>query len=160
MSEFLEKITMPYKNFALEAINDFNNGDYETALPKFLEMERVNFENLKVHEVLSYIYLYLDRFEDAEEQIKIFRELAAKDNPFIEEKPKTFDQLVEESGNKKDVEKEYKKIMRKRKNIDPVIDFDVSARLSVIYMSEGKYDKALDVLEQFKEKFYLDMQAS
>jgi tetratricopeptide (TPR) repeat protein len=142
-----------YKDVTLEAVADFNKKDFKKALDKFLEMERSNFENPKVHEILVYIYVNLRDLENAQAQYEIYIDLTKKQDPsFIIPQLKNFDELVTDAGNAEELENRYREIMEKDSDLDLHTDLDIAAKLSVIYMSRGEYKKAEDILLNFKNK--------
>ncbi len=148
-----------YKELTLQAVDDYNRKDYEKALSKFKEMEEANYGNPKVHELLTYIHLKLDDLKNAEKQYKVYRELLRAENPDIYEE-RTFEELVGDAGNIKEVEKDFKKIMKKSKDLDPIKDFEIPSKLSVLYMANGQYDKAEEILVEFRKKYIDSIYAS
>ncbi len=141
-----------YKDLTLQAVDDYNRRDYETALKKFLKMEKANYTNPKIHEILSYIYLKLGDIENAQVQYAICRDLMREEVPNLME-DRSFEDLVDEAGELKTVEKDFKKIMKKKKGLDPIKDFEIPSKLSIIYMSKGEYTKAEEILLDFKKKY-------
>lgn len=142
-----------YKDLTLQAVDDYNRKDYQAALKKFNQMEKENYANPKIHELLAYIYLKLNDLTNAEKQYDIYREMLRAENPDIVLDEITFEELVGSAGDLKEVEKDFKKIMKKKKDLDPIKDFEVPSKLSVLYMSNGQYDKAEEVLIEFKKKY-------
>lgn len=145
--------TKEYEKLTYEAAEIFNRQDYKKALKKFLELEKANSKNIKVHEVLSYIYLQLHDIDKAQKEYNICRHLLSELHPEIEvATPKTFDEIVDDAGNLRDIEKEYKKIMRARKKDEIIDNFEVPAKLAILYMADGNYKKAEDILTKFRDK--------
>jgi tetratricopeptide (TPR) repeat protein len=149
-----------YKELTLLAVDDYNRKDYQAALKKFSKMEKENYANSKIHELLAYIYLKLEDLKNAEKQYRIYRDMLRAENPEIVLDEVTFEDLVGSAGDIKEVEKDFKKLMKKTKDLDPIKDFEVPSKLSVLYMSNGQYDKAEQVLVEFKEKYIHSSYAS
>ena len=141
-----------YEALTYSAAGKYNKSDYETALDMFLRLEDNNWENPKVHEVLSNIYLKLENIEKSREEFHIYMDLLKRDDPSIS-LPRTFEELVEDAGDLKNKQSQYDKIMKRKTQKEPFKDFDVPAKLSILYMSIGDYKKAEKVLVSYKEKF-------
>lgn len=141
-----------YEALTYQAAENFNRKDYENALKKFLKLAENNWENPKVHEILSTIYLNLGNTEKSREEFHIYMDLLRRDNPELPA-PRSFDELVADAGDISSVEAEYNRIMKKKSCKDPFSSFDVPARLAVLYMSEGKFKQAEDILTRFKARF-------
>ncbi len=141
-----------YESLTYSAAGKYNKSDYETALDMFLRLAENNWENPKVHEVLANIYLKLNRIDKSREEFHIYLDLLKRDDPSII-LPRSFDELVEEAGEMDATRSRYDKIMKKRSHPEPFADFDVPAKLSILYMSIGDYKKAEQVLVKYKEKF-------
>ena len=139
-----------YKDVTLDAVEDFNNKSYDKALERFLEMEKVNYKNLKIHEMLVYLYLKMDRIENAEKQYQIVVQLERENNYNFKEM-KIFDQIVQDAGDISAVEEQYNQLINKEITADASIE--VPAKLSVLYMSQGNYEKAEEIMVRFRDKF-------
>lgn len=139
-----------YRDVTLEAVNEFNRQDYDSALAKFLEMARVNPKNAKVQEMLCYIWLRKGDLEKAEESYHNVREIELESRPDLPE-PLTFEGLVERAGSIEDAEMEYSRLLE-NESLDPMQHFEVPSRLSILYMSRGEYERAAEVIERFREK--------
>lgn len=142
-----------YKALTMAAVEEFNQHDYRDALQKFQKMAKANYQNPKIHEVLVYIYLKLNMIQEAEAELKIYREMLGKEVPQVSlVSTRTFHDLVEDAGDQKQLEKEYKSVMESKKEVDPYEGADTASRLGIIYMSQGNYKKAEEVLLAFKDK--------
>jgi Flp pilus assembly protein TadD len=139
-----------YRDVTLDAVEDFNRQNYEAALAKFLAMAQVNPKNAKVQEMLCYVYLRKGDVDKAEESYRSVLEIERENHPELAE-TLTFENLVERSGNLEEVERQYEELIRKD-NLDPMKQFDIPSRLSILYMSRGEYERAADVIERFREK--------
>ena len=64
-----------YKKIAFEAINDYNKHNYLAALEKFKKMSELNKKNVKIHEILVYIYIKLKDFNRAKEEFNSIKKL-------------------------------------------------------------------------------------
>lgn len=142
-----------YKELTMTAVEEFNQQDYEKALRKFQEMAKANYHNPKIHEVLVYIYLKLNMIQEAEAELRVYREMLGKEIPQVSMvSTRTFHDLVEDAGNQQDLEKEYKAVMETKKEIDPFDGANTASKLGIIYMSQGNYKKAEEILLAYKEK--------
>jgi tetratricopeptide (TPR) repeat protein len=142
-----------YKDVTLEAVELYNKKDYKNALIKFKRLEKCNYKNPKIHEMLVYIYLILKNLPMAEKEYENYLELMKKDNPGLVH-PRSFEEIVQEAGNIKDLENRYKKIIsRKIKKFDPIKQSEVPLNLGFLYMSQGRYQKAEEVLVKYKEAY-------
>ena len=142
-----------YRDVTLEAVEDYNNKDYLTALEKFLALAEINPLNPKVHEVLILTYLKLGMYSDAEKEYEIYHKLLAENMPEVKIPPrKTFDEIVNSAGDQLKLEKAHKSAMKKTKNFDAYSSADTVARLSILYMAKGEYRKAEEALLGVKTK--------
>jgi predicted Zn-dependent protease len=147
-----------YEILTLDAVEDYNRKDYNKALKKFLSLEKANPNNIKIHEVLAFTYIHLNKLDKAKEQYKICKELFIKQHPHIKFAERSFEDLVGEAGEKQKAEREYNKIMRARKSEKILASFDIPSKLAILYMSEGKYDKAEKILKDFRKKVFAAME--
>lgn len=141
-----------YETLTYQGAELYNQQDFESALDIFIKLSENNWDNPKVHEILSYIYLNLGNVEKSKEEFHIYMDLLRRENPDLIQ-PRSFDEIVEDAGELVKVKAEYDKIMKKKTCKDPFAQFEIPARLSVLYMSEGKYKKAEEVLVKYKERF-------
>jgi hypothetical protein len=150
MSPRIETID-DYEALAYSAAEDFNRKDYEKALAKFLDMKEANPGNKKLHEVLFYIFLRLDRIEEAEKERLVYLDLAREENPHLFQL-RTFDNLVEEAGDLKEVKNEFDRLMKK-KDIDIFEALEIFNKLNVLYLAREEYEKAGKAADQLQEKY-------
>lgn len=142
-----------YREITFEAVEDFNHKDYDQALQKFLDLSETNPNNPKVHEVLVLIYLKLDMLEKAQEEFEAYQKLLGNSIPgFSLPERKTFDQLAEEAGDPVELERACETIMSGTEKLDPWQSTDTVSKLGIIYMAQGEYRKAEELLLEFKQK--------
>jgi len=142
-----------YRDTTYEAVEDYNNKEYDKALEKFLCLSEANPKNPKVREVLILVYLKLKMYDKAQEEYGIYIELLGETMPNVQlPERKTFAEVVESAGDKDTLEKDYKKVMKKTKNLDVHHSCDTASRLGIIYMARGEYRKAEDILLDIKTK--------
>lgn len=139
-----------YKDLTIEAVGDFNEKDYNKALPKFEELVKVNNKNTKLHELLAYLYLKKGDVESAEREFQALIELEREKNPDIW-KPKSFEELVSEAGDLAEMEEKYNSLFEKN-DFDPFESLEIPAKLSLLYMNRGEYEKAEEVLIRFRDE--------
>lgn len=140
-----------YKQLTIEAADLYNKEDYRGALPKFLELAKVNKDNYKIHETLSYIYLKLNRVDHAEREYQIAVKLAARQNGVVRS-PMTFEDLVRQAGDFQKTRLEYENLMAQPPTKDGLINSKAAIHLGIHYMSRGDYKKAEEVLTEFKNR--------
>lgn len=142
-----------YREITFEAVEDFNRKDYDQALAKFLDLAETNPENPKVHEILVLIYLKLDRLDKAQEEFEAYHRLLGESVPGLSlPKRKSFDEMAQEAGDRVELERACEFIMSGSEKIDPWHSTDTVSRLGIVYMSQGEYRKAEELLLGFKQK--------
>jgi len=142
-----------YRDLTYEAVEDYNNKDYDNALGKFLSLAETNPKNPKVREVLILVYLKLKMYEKAQDEYEVYITLLGETMPEVElPKRKTFGEVVEEAGDQAKLEKDYKKAMKKSKNFDAYQSCDTASKLGIVYMARGEYRKAEEMLLDLKTK--------
>ena len=142
-----------YRQLTLEAADEYNRKNYESALEKFLRLCEVNYKNPKIHEVLVYIYLNLENVNKASEEYDICIRLMQESDPnFKAPIQKNFDELVSEAGNRDELEKQAREVMETTDGEKIIGQIETISKLSVIYMSQGEYAKAEELLCRYKEK--------
>ena len=143
-----------YRDITYEAVEDYNNKEYEKALEKFLALAEINPTNIKVREVLVLVYLKLKMYEKAQEEHALYMKLLAETMPDarIPER-KTFTEIVESAGDQSKLEKDYKKVMKKSvKTFDIYESTETASKLGFLLMSRGDYRKAEETLLGLKAK--------
>lgn len=142
-----------YKDVTYEAVALYHKKKYKQALKKFLALAETNPTNLKVHEMLTYVYLQLGEFEKADEEYKIYLELLYQQYPDIQ-KPRTFEEIVQESGNYEEAKKSYENLLSEPMKYDIFEGMAIVSRLAIHYMAQGRYEKAEEVLLVYQRLFY------
>ncbi|HBE02292.1 MAG TPA: hypothetical protein DC049_07430 [Spirochaetia bacterium] len=142
-----------YHALTLQAVDEYNNDDYRQALEKFSRLEKANFNNRKIHEVLCYIYLNLGDFRQAQKQYDIYLKLAAEENPHLR-LPRSFSEVITECGDMKETETEYTQIMKTEPADSSSVDFEIPIKLCLLYINKGDYKKAEEIISGFKNRFY------
>ncbi len=142
-----------YRDVTYEAVELFHKKKYKQALKKFLALEETNYTNLKVHEMLVYIYLQLGEFEKADEQYRIYLELLSEQYPEIR-KPRSFEEIVEEAGDYNEAKNSYDNFLKEPEKYDVFEGMAIASRLAIHYMSQGEYEKAEEVLRAYQSIFY------
>lgn len=66
---------------------------------------------------------------------------------------KSFDAAIKEIGDEKEVKKEYKKILKKKKKDITISDTRAAIKMGMIYMSRKKYKEAEHIFAKFKKYF-------
>ncbi len=146
-----------YKKTAEEAAQLYNKKDYRGALARFQLLSEYNPDNFKVHETLSYIYLYLKDVSNAEREYRIALDLARKQGQLFSGEPVTFDSLVEKAGSIQVVEQEFKQLMTQKPEKGILLNSRTAIHLGILYMSRGEYKKAEQALTAFRDKFQVAM---
>lgn len=140
-----------YRDFAGKAADVYNAGEYKKALEMFQELSRVNYDNIKVHETLAYIQLKLNNVAMAEKEFEIVLELARKRNQLVH-LPRTFDELVRQMGDVRELEQDYKRIMTAPVPKGELLQTRTAIHLGIHYMAQGKYKQAEEILVKYKKK--------
>ena len=142
-----------YREITFEAVEDYNRQDYDLALAKFLDLAETNPGNPKVHEILVLIYLKLDMLEQAQEAFERYHALLAESVPHLKlPARRTFQDLCREAGDQKELERECAGIMQENGAFDMFRGTDTVSRLGIVYMAQGDYRKAEELLLSYKEK--------
>lgn len=139
-----------YEKMVVQASADYNRKDYEKALIGFLELEKSNFKNAKVHEVLCYLYLKLGKIPEAEKQFDLYESLLSGGKS-TKARLKTFEETVAEAGDLSEREKEYEKLLVKTGSDNDL--FGTAMQLSILYMSKGQFAKAEALMIDLKRRF-------
>lgn len=144
-----------YKKIVLEAVNDYNNRNYKDALVKFKKMSEINYQNIKIHEILAYIYVKQNDIEKAEEELNLIKSILNKGSSFdnfseIENK----NDLNFDGNEFLKLEKEYDEILKQTELKNFSKDLEIITTLSNLYMSIKEYKKAEDILENYKKRFF------
>lgn len=142
-----------YREMTFEAVEDFNRKDYNKALEKFLDLAETNPNNPKVHEILVLIYLKLDMLGKAQEEFEAYHRLLGESIPGLTlPVRKSFNQLATEAGDQVELERACEAIMSGSEKLDPWQSTDTVSKLGIVYMSQGEYRKAEELLLEFKQK--------
>jgi tetratricopeptide (TPR) repeat protein len=142
-----------YRDLTYEAVEDYNNKEYDKALEKFSSLAETNPKNPKVREVLILVCLKLKMYERAQEEYKVYIQLLGESMPELKmPERKTFEEVVESAGDQSKLEKDYKSAMKKKKNFDVYNSCDTASKLGVVYMARGEYRKAEEILLDLKTK--------
>jgi hypothetical protein len=59
---------------------------------------------------------------------------------------------VEAAGDLKKAQKQFQHLLKDFKAENFIEDSGIPMKLSILYMSHGEYDKAVEVLQEFKSK--------
>jgi Flp pilus assembly protein TadD len=135
-----------YEKVVLEALELYHQSEYSKALEKFLRLAEYNFQNMKVHEMLGYIYLKLDLIQKAEEEYEILMKLAKEKN--IEFKKPTFEELVEAAGDEGEALRQFEALEASGFEDFSPEETKVVINLGLIYMAKGKYREAEKIFEK------------
>lgn len=133
-----------------QASTDYNRRDYEKALAGFLELEKSNFKNAKVHEVLCYIYLKLGKIPEAEKQFDLYESFLSGGKP-AKVRLKTFEETVKEAGDLTEREKKYSELLANPGSEGEL--FSTAMQLSILYMSQGEFARAETLMTGLKRRF-------
>lgn len=144
------KTVHEYRDTTMEAVDSYNNQNYEAALEQLIAMEEANPKNPKIHELLVYTYLKLSELAKAEKEYQLYYQLIHSENPNVRPLP-NFDEIVERAGDLESAEAEYDKLMQEGPVSDPVVSSRVPFQLAVLHMSRGDYGKAEEVLVNFQK---------
>jgi len=142
-----------YEEYTISAAELFNKKEYEKSLEQFLQMSEYNFDNFKVHETISVIYLKLDRVEDAQKEYNIAIELMKKKNINVAT-PRPFAEIIDEFEDMETLEGKYKSITTDESSENKK-DTRLPIQIGMRYMAEGEYDKAVEFLNTHKEKYFV-----
>ncbi|URA11160.1 tetratricopeptide repeat protein [Thermospira aquatica] len=142
-----------YRDITYEAVELFHKKKYKQALKKFLALEETNYTNLKVHEMLVYIYIQLGEFEKADEQYRIYLELLSEQYPDIP-KRRTFEEIVESAGNYEEAQHSYENLLKEPEKYNIFEGMAIASRLAIHHMNRGEYEKAEEVLRVYQSIFY------
>lgn len=146
----LIKRSQQYESAVDKAVEYYNNKKYKQSLLKFQELAEFNFENLKVHEMLSRNYIMLNNINKAEKEYDIYVELVKKKNIFL--KVKSFNDIIKKLDDPEKIKKKYDRLL-KRKKLPTIEETGTAIELGFIYLSQKKYKKAEKMLLEFKDKF-------
>lgn len=148
-----------YRDITYEAVKLYHKKKYKQALKKFLALEETNYTNLKVHEMLTYVYLQLGEFEKADEQYHIYLDLLSQQYPDIK-KPRTFEEIVESAGNYEEACQCYERLVNCPDSYDMFEGMAIVSRLAILSMAKGEYKKAEEVLLVYQSIFYPENMAT
>ncbi|MFW5689057.1 MAG: tetratricopeptide repeat protein [Spirochaetota bacterium] len=142
-----------YTEATYEAVELYNRGDFAGAIERLREMARVNPDNIKVHEVLSYAYLRAGEVERAERELELIREIAGRLNPDLEFPERlSFEDLAAETELADDLEARYRELLRSASAGDMVRNSGIASRLSIKLMARGSYEEAEQVLVRYSDR--------
>ncbi len=136
----------------MEAADLFNKRDYPAALTIFRKLVVKNPDNFKLHETMAYAYLHMKDLGNAEKEYSIALKLAIKENPAIRP-PRTFQDLVNDAGDQKQLEKEYVQIMSAQPSREVLNGSLTAVNLGIVYMARGEYRKAEELLTRYRDRF-------
>jgi len=142
-----------YRDITYEAVELYHKKKYKQALKRFLALEEANYTNLKVHEMLVYVYLQLSEFEKADQEYQIYLDLLSQQYPEIS-RPRTFKEVVQSAGNYDEAYKAYQLLLAEPQNYDMFEGMAIASRLAVHHMAQGEYNKAEEVLLEYQKIFY------
>ena len=142
-----------YEKYTISAAELFNKKDYEKALEQFLQMSEYNYDNFKVHETISVIYLKLNRVEEAQKEYNIAIELMKKKNIDISS-PRPFAEIIEEFEDIETLEEKYEVIIASEEHKEKK-NTRLPIQIGMQYMAQGEYEKAVEFLNAHKEKYFV-----
>ncbi|NPV38178.1 MAG: hypothetical protein HPY78_02760 [Brevinematales bacterium] len=142
-----------YRDITYEAVELYHKKKYKQALKKFLALAETNPTNLKVHEMLTYVYLQLGEYEKADEEYQIYLKLLFEQYPEMR-RPRTFEEIVQDAGEYEEAKKSYENMIAHPMNYDMFEGMAIASRLSIHHMARGEYEKAEEVLLAYQQIFY------
>ena len=142
-----------YTDVTYEAVELFNEGDYDGAIGRLRKMARVNPDNIKVHEVLADGYLRLGLVDLAADEMATIRRIAARLYPDLAlDAGRTFDELAAEAIASDELESRVAELFRSRDAAEMARHTGVVSQLGVKLMAAGNYVAAERVLQQYSER--------
>ncbi|MGL5721644.1 MAG: hypothetical protein ACRCY4_04515 [Brevinema sp.] len=124
---------------------------YVEALPDLLNLEVTQFENFRVHQLLTLVYYKINQMELAQEQSNICSDMFAATYP--ENRLKTFEQLVAEAGDPRQAEHEYNVAMNTPLNNDNFFEGSKKTfRFAAHLMNQHRYQDAEKILRAFRDR--------
>ncbi len=155
-----------YKRITLDAAGAYNEKDYVSALEKFRILAEKNPTNYKIHELLVFIYVNLNRLEDARREYDIYFALMKEKIPGLSS-PRSFEDVVKDIGNREELEEKYRLLMEQPADGFPTASDKSTAgiqeragqtsdaiNLAILNMAEGNYDAARKIIQGFINKYY------
>lgn len=149
-----------FDNIFLRAEKNIDNGDLIEALQDLVNLEVTKFDHLPTHELLADLFLKLNQIDLAKEQCQICANLINKQfTPSISFSDlKSFDQLVKDAGNIKEVHTQYLEIM----NID-INDENfhegtkIALNLATLLIADNKYKEAEQILINYRDRYLMSI---
>ncbi|MCX7883096.1 MAG: hypothetical protein N2314_07740 [Brevinematales bacterium] len=148
-----------YRDITYEAVELYHKKKYKQALKKFLALAETNPTNLKVHEMLTYVYLQLGEFEKADEEYQRYLELLFAQYPDMR-KPRTFEEIVQDAGDYEEAKRSYENLLSSPTTYDLFEGMAIASRLAIHQMARGEYEKAEEVLLAYQKIFYPETMAT
>ncbi|MGL5254900.1 MAG: hypothetical protein ACRC9L_07915 [Brevinema sp.] len=126
-------------------------GSYTEALPDLLDLEVTQFENFRVHQLLTLVYFKINQFELAQEQSIICSDIFETTYP--DSRLKTFEQLIVEAGDPRQAEQEYNMVMNAPLNNDNFFEGSKKTfRFAAHLMNQHRYQDAEKILRAFRDR--------
>lgn len=148
----MSEVKSDYEKKVYRAVDEYNKGDFQAARKTFTELSENNYQNLKVHEMLSLVCIKLDDLETAEKEYNIYLELLQQQNPGIK-RPPSFEEAIERLPEREHLEEEYDELMKTDPAADEQFSAGIPVSLSMSLMAEGHYDEAEQVVTRYMKKF-------
>jgi len=142
-----------YRDITYEAVELYHKKKYKQALKKFLALAETNPTNLKVHEMLTYVYLQLGEFEKADEEYRLYLELLYEQYPEVR-RPRTFEEIVQDAGEYHEAKQSYEHLMAHPDQYDMFEAMAIASRLAIHHMARAEYTQAEEVLIAYQRIFY------
>lgn len=140
-----KKEVISLAHFLTASILDYS-GELESAIEEYKSCSKFDVDSPKVHLNLAIAYLKLNRFREAEEELKIVIKLAPDDL-----KPRIIlATLYTSEGREKEAIKVYEEALEKAVEVSPK-NTAIYHSLAHIYYRQKKYDQALRVYKMIVE---------
>ncbi len=122
------------------------SGNTEAALEEYRHCSKLDFRSPKIHLNLASSYIKLDRFKEAEEELKIAIESAPEDlEPRL-----ILSLLYILQGKEKEAQATYQQTLEKALEVQPE-NIEIHRSLGRLYYQQKKYDQALRVYRMMSE---------
>jgi len=131
-----------------------SSGDTEEALEEYRQCSKFDFGSPKIHLNLASSYIKLNRFKEAEEELKIAINLAPEDlEPRL-----ILTLLYTLQGKEKEAQAVYQQALEKALKIQPE-NIEIHRSLGHLYYQQKKYDQAFQIYKMMSEIFPQDKEA-
>ncbi|MES0489191.1 MAG: hypothetical protein ABUK01_04315 [Leptospirales bacterium] len=144
-----------YEKQTISAAEFFNKKEYNKALEQFLLLSEYNYDNFKVHETISVIYLKLDRVEEAQKEYDIVIELMKKQNINLSE-TRSFAEIINEFEDIETLQGKYEDLTANEESKETEKKSTrLPIQIGMQFMAQGEYEKAIEFLNAHKEKYFV-----